>query len=278
MVEGRASVRDTPNRPCIEVREVSHWFQGREPRAGGGVHVLDQLSLTIEPGTFVSLLGPSGCGKTTLLRLMNGLITPAQGEIWVNGSLVSGPPPDVATVFQDHNLLPWRTALHNVEFGLELQKVPVHERQERARQALRMVDLEGFEHSFPHQLSGGMRQRVGLARALSVDPSILFMDEPFGALDAQTRETMQEQLLQIWEKNRKTVAFVTHSIEEAVYLSDRVIVFTARPGRIKADIKVDLPRPRGEQGDELKTSQEAARYRREFWQLLKPEVHAAQGA
>jgi NitT/TauT family transport system ATP-binding protein len=256
----------------IEVREISHWFVAPDGHQHGAVHVLDEVSLDIEAGTFVSFLGPSGCGKTTLLRILNGLIKPIRGTVRVDGAIVDRPPPNVGMVFQDHNLLPWRRTLENVEFGLELAGVKAAERRVRAREAIKTVSLEGFERSFPHQLSGGMRQRVGLARALCLNPEILLMDEPYGALDAQTREVMQDQLLQIWERDRKTVVFVTHSIEEAVYLSDRVIVFTARPGRIKADIRINLPRPRGGRGDEVKTSLEAGQYRRDIWQLLKPEM------
>ena len=227
----------------ISVSGVSHAFVSPDPTQTAPIAVLQNVSLQVESGTFVSLLGPSGCGKTTLLRIMHGLIRPASGEVQVNGRPVQGPPEEAAMVFQDHNLLPWRRAIENVEFGLELAGMSERERRERARSMLAMVGLEGFERAFPHQLSGGMRQRVGLARAWCMDPQILLMDEPFGALDAQARELMQDELLRIWEQDRKTVVFVTHSIDEAIYLADRVLVMDARPGRIKEDLPVDLPRP-----------------------------------
>lgn len=202
------------------------------------------VSLTIDRGTFVTLVGPSGCGKSSLLLSIDGLVAPAGGRILVDGKEVQGPGSDRAMVFQNFALLPWRTVTANVRFGLELQQWKGDDLDERARRFVRLVGLEGFEHHYPHQLSGGMQQRVGIARALAVDPSILLMDEPFGALDAQTRELMATELLRIWEEHKKTALFVTHSIEEAILLGDVVVVMKRNPGRIVDTIDVALPRPR----------------------------------
>ena len=189
---------------------------------------LQDVDLQVMEGEFLSIVGPSGCGKTTFLSVVDGLIPATAGTITVDGREVNAPGPDRAMVFQDASLLPWRTVLGNVVYGLECQRVPAREARERARHFIDMVGLSGFEQHYPHELSGGMQQRVNLARALVMDPQILLMDEPFAALDAQTRELMQEELLQIWLKARKTVLFITHQIDEAIFLSDRVVVFTAR--------------------------------------------------
>ena len=193
---------------------------------------------------FVSIVGPSGCGKTTFLSVVDGLIPATSGQIVVDGDVVAKPGPDRAVVFQDASLLPWRTVLKNIVYGLECQGVNGREANERAAHFIDMVGLRNFEHHYPYELSGGMQQRVNLARALIMDPKILLMDEPFASLDAQTRELMQEELLQIWAKAGKTVLFVTHQIDEAIYLSDRVVVFSGRPGRVKDIIAVDIERPR----------------------------------
>ncbi|RAI39806.1 ABC transporter ATP-binding protein [Rhodoplanes roseus] len=205
---------------------------------------LSDIDLTIEEGQFVSLLGPSGCGKSTLLKIIAGLIPASAGRITIDGKVVDGPGPERAVVFQDYALFPWMTVQDNVEFGLEARAVPAEERRAASAELLRVVGLSDFAQKFPHQLSGGMKQRVSIARALAVKPSLLLMDEPFGALDAQTRQGLQDELLRIWRVYKKTVVFVTHSIEEAIYLSDRIVVMTARPGRIKAVIDVDEERPR----------------------------------
>lgn len=231
-----------PTRAKLQARNVSlEYFQSR---TGTSLLALDRISLDIEEGEFVSIVGPSGCGKTTFLSVVDGLIKATDGEILVDGAPVTRPGPDRAVVFQDASLLPWRTVLENVIYGLECIGVRKREARERARHFIDMVGLAGFEKAYPHELSGGMQQRVNLARALVMDPKILLMDEPFAALDAQTREAMQEELLRIWKKAAKTVLFITHQIDEAVFLSDRVIVFSARPGRLRADIKVELERPR----------------------------------
>jgi len=230
----------------LEVRRLSKiFFEQNDPRKPGLV-ALYNISLTIRKNEFVSLLGPSGCGKTTLIRIIAGLLTADRGEVLVNSQTVNSPGRDRCMVFQQFGLLPWRTVLSNVEFGLEIDGLPREERRALAEKYLELVGLKGFENYYPHQISGGMQQRVGIARALSKQPEILLMDEPFGAVDAQTREQLQEELLKIWAQTETTVVFVTHSIDEAVYLSDRVVVMQARPGRIKEEVKIELPRPRWE--------------------------------
>jgi NitT/TauT family transport system ATP-binding protein len=226
----------------LEAQGVS--LEYGQPGGGSRLLALSGINLTIEENEFVSIVGPSGCGKTTFLAVVDGLIPATGGQILVNGRVVSRPGPDRAVVFQDSSLLPWRTVMKNVIYGLECIGVKRHEARDRAQHFIDMVGLRGFEHHYPYQLSGGMQQRVNLARALVMDPEILLMDEPFAALDAQTREMMQEELLRIWRKSGKTVLFITHQIDEAVFLSDRVIVFSARPGRVKASIDVPLERPR----------------------------------
>ncbi len=248
---------------CCE--NISHVFNQKHRPS---LKVIDHVNLTIEAGTFVSLLGPSGCGKTTLLRMLHGLVHPTSGRVFVSGAPVRKPTPDRAMVFQDHNLLPWKTVKENVVFACRLAGVAYGQREPRAREALTKVGLGEFLDHFPSQLSGGMKQRVGLARALSVTPQVLLMDEPFGALDAQTREVMQEELLRVWESDRKTVVFVTHSIDEAILLSDKVVVMSQRPGTIKEILSIDLPRPRQDARD----LPEWATYRRHLWNALRPEI------
>jgi NitT/TauT family transport system ATP-binding protein len=256
----------------IEIRGISHrYVSGDETRV---FHALSDVSLQIETGTFVSFLGPSGCGKTTLLRIANGLIMPSDGEVVIDGKRVDGPAPDRAMVFQEFNLLPWRTARGNVEFPLEVQGMARGERERVVTRALAQVGLDRFGEFYPHQLSGGMKQRIGLARALSVGPSYLFMDEPFGALDPQIREMMQLELMKLWDSDRKTVVFVTHSVDEAVFLSDRVIMFGTSPGRIIADIAIDLPRPRWVDDEAIKTSATFIQYRNDIWRQLKRQLVA----
>jgi NitT/TauT family transport system ATP-binding protein len=215
-----------------------------QPRTNTRLTALDGVDLEIMDGEFVSIVGPSGCGKTTFLSVVDGLIAATAGRILVSGKVVTKPGPDRAVVFQDASLLPWRTVRDNVVYGLECLNVRRREARARAARFIDMVGLSGFEHHYPYELSGGMQQRVNLARALVVDPEILLMDEPFASLDAQTRELMQEELLQIWVKARKTVLFVTHQIDEAIYLSDRVVVFSGRPGKVKDIIPVAIERPR----------------------------------
>jgi NitT/TauT family transport system ATP-binding protein len=226
----------------LEAQDVR--LEYRVPRRQTTIVALDGVNLKIMDGEFVSIVGPSGCGKTTFLSVVDGLIPASAGRILVDGTQVSEPGPDRAVVFQDASLLPWRTVAGNVVYGLECQGVPAREARERAQRFIDMVGLGGFEQHYPYELSGGMQQRVNLARALVMDPKILLMDEPFASLDAQTRELMQAELLQIWRKAEKTVLFVTHQIDEAIFLSDRVVVFSGRPGKVKDIIAVDIDRPR----------------------------------
>jgi NitT/TauT family transport system ATP-binding protein len=247
----------------LEVRGISKTFR----HAGAGpVPVLRDISLEVADLEFLAVIGPSGCGKSTFLRILDGLIPADAGTIRLNGRPVTGTGQGRGMVFQTFDLFPWRTALGNVEFGLEVQGLPRHERRRRARDYLELVGLSGFERAYPHQLSGGMQQRVGIARALAIRPEILLMDEPFGSLDVQTRDLLQDELLRIWEREQKTVVFVTHSIEEAIYLADRVVVFSPRPAQIDRVVDVAFPRPRRE---ELKTTAEFLELRRQIWELLK---------
>ncbi|ALG11536.1 ABC transporter ATP-binding protein [Kibdelosporangium phytohabitans] len=227
---------------------------------------IEEFSLDVEAGEFVVVVGPSGCGKSTLLDLLGGLTTPTTGRVLVDGEPVTGPGLDRGIVFQQYALLPWRTAQSNVEFGLEATSTPRRARAKRARQFLDLVGLSGFEKRFPHELSGGMRQRVAIARSLAYDPDVLLMDEPFAALDAQTRESLQDELLRIWQRTGKTIVFVTHGIEEAVYLGTRVAVMTSRPGRLKEVLPIDLG-ARSAEAD-LRSSPIFGRYRHEVWSLL----------
>lgn len=239
-----------------------------------GIPVLSGISLQIEKSEFVSIVGASGCGKTTFLRILDGLITPSSGDVLIDGCKVTAPNDRRGFVFQKDSLWPWRTTLDNVLFGLQMQHRPRRESRAIALQLIELVGLKGFESHYPHQLSGGMRQRVNLARALAIDPDVLLMDEPFAALDAQTREVMQLELLRIWSAERKTVVFVTHQIDEAVLLSDRVIVFAARPGRIKEIVDIDLPRPRT---FAMKRTPEFVAIVDRIWKLLEEEVFRSSG-
>jgi len=214
------------------------------PKHGGPIVALENISLDIRDKEFTVIVGPSGCGKTSLLRLVAGLIEPTEGTIWLDDVRVTGPGRDRGMVFQSYTLFPWLTVQQNVEFGLKLRRTPPSERRDIARRFIAQVGLEGFERHYPKQLSGGMMQRVALARALANDPAVLLMDEPFGALDSQTRSLMQELLLDIWQQSSKTVLFITHDIDESILLGDRVYVMTARPGRIKEMVDIDLPRSR----------------------------------
>jgi NitT/TauT family transport system ATP-binding protein len=216
--------------------------------AGQHVAAVDRVSLHIATGEFVSILGPSGCGKTTLLNIVAGFIEPTHGEILLNGRRIQGPGPDRGVVFQSFALFPWKTVLDNVAFGLKMRGIPRDERTRVAREYIALVGLTGSESRFPHELSGGMQQRVGVARVLANNPELMLMDEPFASVDAQTRMTLQEELTRIWEARQPTILFVTHDVEEAVFLANRVIVLSARPGRIRDTVQVDLPRPRSWHG------------------------------
>jgi NitT/TauT family transport system ATP-binding protein len=234
-----------PSASGIDIQGTSKIFarRGADGRTGA-LRVLDDVSFHIDPHEFVAVIGPSGCGKTTLLRMVAGLERFDAGTILVDDRPVTGPGDERAMVFQHASLLPWLDVISNIAFGLKLRGISRTDRFEHAGRLLDLVGLTGFEHSYPKELSGGMQQRVGLARALAVDPSYLLMDEPFGSLDEITRRGMQTELMQIWSKQRKAAMFVTHSVDEAVILSDRVVVLSARPGRVVADIAIDLPRPR----------------------------------
>lgn len=247
----------------LAVRNVTKTF--RTP--AGSLPVLVGQSLNVGDREFLALLGPSGCGKSTLLRIIDGLVQPDSGQVIQDGRDVTGRTGfGKAMVFQTFDLFPWRTVLDNVAFGLEVRGVDRKTRHERARRLIEQVGLAGFERSFPRQLSGGMQQRVGIARALAVDPDILLMDEPFGALDVMTREVLQDELLGIWQQDRKTVVFVTHGVEEALYLADRVVIYSPRPARVCADLTVPFPRPRSE---ETRWLPAFAEMRREIGEILK---------
>jgi NitT/TauT family transport system ATP-binding protein len=240
-------------------------------RAGRTVEALADVALTVEAEEFVALLGPSGCGKSTLLNLIAGLSSPTSGQVWFDGEPPAGRTV-AAMVFQEFALFPWRTVQRNVEFGLEEARVPADERARRAGRYIELTGLVGFETRYPHQLSGGMRQRVGIARALAVEPAVLLMDEPFSALDAQTRQLMQEELLGIWERTRKTILYVTHNIQEAVYMADRVVVLSRRPGQVLAEVKIELDRPRTEAMIGEPAFVQAAE---RIWQLIKAQAREA---
>ena len=249
--------------PIVTTRGISKVY-------GGRIHALEDINLEFRRGELTSLLGPSGCGKTTLLKIIAGLLEPTGGEVEVDGRPVSGPGPERAFVFQDFALMPWATVLRNVAFGLELQAIPPAEREERARHYIGQVGLGGFEEVYPHQLSGGMRQRVGLARALAVNAEVLLMDEPFSAVDEQTRRKFQEDLIRLREVERKTFILVTHSIEEAVYLSDRIVLLTPHPGRVGEVIDPDIPR--GGDPDAIRRSPVYLDLIDEIWAGLKKYV------
>ena len=256
----------------ISFREVCHTY--RPPR-GRSVLALEGVSLDVRDGEFLALLGPSGCGKSTLLYLLGGFIPVEGGTITVGGKPVDGPNPDRGIVFQHFALFPWKTVRENILYGLEKQGMPKAEREKRAQEFVELVHLKGFEDSYPSQLSGGMRQRVAIARTLAVEPEILLMDEPFGALDAQTRALMHEELLAIMRRAPKTVVFVTHDVREAVYLADRVAVMSARPGRVKEI--VDTKFTSNARGEELLQTREFADKVDHLWKLVRDEAIRAQG-
>jgi NitT/TauT family transport system ATP-binding protein len=252
-----------PAEAIVEVREVHKTYES-------GVEALRNVGISIPSGRLTTFLGPSGCGKTTLLKIIAGLLPPSSGEIWVKGRKVDGPGPERAFVFQDFALLPWANVLRNVAFGLELKAVPRDQRFDVARGYIDKVGLKGFESRYPHQLSGGMRQRVGLARALAVDADIILMDEPFSSVDEQTRRKFQEELLDLLKLEKKTVIFVTHSIEEAAYLSDQIILLSQRPGTVSKVIRPQIARDKGP--DEIRRDKHYLDAVDEIWQILKQYV------
>jgi NitT/TauT family transport system ATP-binding protein len=246
--------------PVVQVQGVTKYYDG-------GIHALDDIHLDFPKGKMTTLLGPSGCGKTTLLKIIAGLLEKSAGEVLVNGQPITGPGPERAFVFQDFALMPWATVLRNVAFGLELRGDNKAEREKLGRQYIEKVGLAGFEDRFPHELSGGMRQRVGLARALAVNADVLLMDEPFSAVDEQTRRQFQEDLLHLLAHENKSVIFVTHSIEEAVYVSDQIVLLSPRPGRISKIIPVELDRTAS--SDEIRRHEVYLDTVEEIWQMLK---------
>ncbi|RJS71478.1 ABC transporter ATP-binding protein [Methanophagales archaeon] len=245
----------------LEIRNLTKTFSTEEGEMGA----LEDINIEVTPAEFLCIIGPSGCGKTTLLRMVAGLDHPSSGEIILDGKEVKGPSPDRGMVFQEFSLFPWRTVLKNVEFGLEIKGVGGKARGEIAEKYIELVGLQGFENHYPYELSGGMKQRVAIARALATEPAILLMDEPFGSVDAQTRNVLQEELLEIWKRTKKTILFVTHSVDEAVYLADRVAVMSARPGCLVKCLAVNIPRPR------KRTSLEANEFREKLLMLLSLE-------
>ncbi len=275
---------DSP-REKIRARGLEKVFQVRGSRQAGGPRreraagsqyvALRDFDLDVREGEFLAVVGPSGCGKTTFLNFVGGLDHPDSGELLLDDRPITGPGLDRGVVFQQYALFPWRTALENVAFGLEVKGVARRDRLDRARRYLRLVGLGAFTDRYPHELSGGMKQRVALARALAFDPDVLLMDEPFAALDTQTREILQRELLRIWQRTHKTVIFITHSIEEAVFLAQRVAVMTAGPGRVKEIVDIDLPPVRSREED-IRSSAAFSAYRHGLWELLREEVAKAQ--
>jgi NitT/TauT family transport system ATP-binding protein len=255
--------------PNLIVRNLVKRF----PVSGGPpLLALDGVNLSIERGEFVAFVGPSGCGKTTLLRIIQGLEAASGGEILIDGKPISGPGHDRGFVFQQYGLLPWMTATENIGFALQAKGVPADKHDELSSRVLETVGLEGFGSRYPHQLSGGMQQRVGIARALAIEPDMLLLDEPFGALDALTREVLQNEMLDLSERMGKTILFVTHSVDEAVYLADRVVVMSPRPGRIREIVPINLERPRAQLGEKLRDTREYAEKRRSLWEHLMDMV------
>ena len=255
----------TDDRMALRARGVRFNYSDQATREE--LLAIERIDLEIPKGQFVSIVGPSGCGKSTFLKIVNGLLPGYEGEIEILSPATRGSAH--AMVFQDAALFPWYSVLSNVAYGLMCQGVPRKEAQKRAMPLIKMVGLAGFESKYPYQLSGGMQQRANLARALTVDPELLLMDEPFAALDAQTRELMQAELLRIWAQARKTVLFITHQIDEAIYLADRVLVMSARPGRILADIPIDLPRPRELR---VKRTPDFVRFADQVWELIAVQL------
>ena len=256
--------------PAIELKGIRKTFVLSDDKNAQKVLALDGIDLTINLGEFLTIIGPSGCGKTTLLRIMASLAMPDEGEVIVAGEAVTEPGIKRAMVFQTFGLFPWKTVIDNVMFPLTVRKFPVAQAREIAMTQIKQVGLEKFTKAFPHQLSGGMQQRVGLARALSTGADILLMDEPFGAIDAQTRELMQEELMRIWQEEQKTVVFITHDLDEAVMLADRVLLMSRGPGRVRELIPVDLPRPRTDY--DVRAHEEFIRVRAHLWHELRNDL------
>lgn len=266
-------VAEPKHGPKIEVRGLTKYFRWETKGRRQELLVLEDVELTVAHNEFVAVIGPSGCGKTTLLRTIAGLAEVDTGEIRIDGERKTGPGPERAMVFQSFGLFPWKTVLDNVKFPLHVRKVPDTQAEDAARRELKRVGLDGFEHHHPHQLSGGMQQRVGLARALATDADILLMDEPFGSIDAQTRTLMQEELLQLCGELTKTVLFVTHDLDEALLLADRVIVLSRGPGKVREAVEVELPRPRW--GHNIRGDRNFVEARDRIWSLLRQDLTEA---
>lgn len=261
----------------VQVREVTKSFKSRKRDVPDQLlRVLGGVTFDLQRGTFTSIIGPSGCGKTTLLRIIDGLIKPDSGKVIFNGEAVVAPPERMGFVFQQFGLLPWRTVIKNVEFGLELKGIDPYERKEIAQKFIEIVGLKGFENHYAHEISAGMQQRVGLARALAIDPDVLLMDEPFASIDMQTREILQQQLLRIVKGEvKKTTLFVTHNVDEAIYLSDEILLLGTHPAEVKDTIKVNLPKDRWNY--DIRTVPEYAELRSRIWKFLEKEILAASG-
>ncbi|TKI04293.1 ABC transporter ATP-binding protein [Martelella alba] len=251
---------------ALTISSLSKTFKTNQ---GKSLLALEEINLTIEEGEFVAIVGASGSGKSTLLRIISGLMEASSGHVQAYGKTISAPGADRAMVFQRDCLLPWKSVIDNVAYGLTLSGVRKREAHRRVQRYIDVAGLKGFEHAYPHQLSGGMRQRANVARAMAMDPKLLMMDEPFAALDSQTREIMQAELLRIWEDSRKTVLMITHQIDEAVYLADRIVVFSARPGKVKQSITVPFPRPRTLH---LKRTPEFGAIVDKIWEMIEEEV------
>ncbi len=258
--------------PKIQISDLRKLFRSAD---GGEVLALDGVSLAVRPAEFVTVVGPSGCGKSTLLYILAGFVPPTAGQVLVDGNPVAGPGVDRGIVFQEYALFPWLSVMQNITYGLEMKGMPRPEREEVARRYVKLIGLEGFEGKFPRELSGGMKQRVAIARTLAYEPEVLLLDEPFGALDAQTRELMQDELLRIWQATRKSVVMITHDVSEAVYLSQRVCVMSRRPGRILAEFPVALDRagPR----EDVILSPAYTEIRNRVWLEVRREVLGASG-
>lgn len=249
----------------IEIKNITKIFEDKN----GGVTALKDLSINIKDGEFISIVGASGCGKTTLLNLIAGFEKPDKGQIFLDNQIIDSVNPDCGMIFQQYALFPWKTVWQNIDFGLKMKRLSKSERNEVVSQYINLIGLTGFEKHYPHQLSGGMKQRVSIARSLITNPKVMLLDEPFAALDAMTRQILQEQLLQIYEKYRKTILFITHSIDEALLLASRIIVMTARPGKIAKEIINDLPYPRN---IDVQLSRDYMKLKRIIWSIVQDEV------
>ena len=273
MQQTQANGRESGQAGGFAKMQADHLYKRFDnSQTGESIEVLEDVSMSVAPGEFLSIVGPSGCGKTTLLRIFAGLIPLSDGRVLHNGAPITAPSPSVGFVFQSDNLMPWRTVWENIALGPELRGESKKAYGPRIEQMIELVGLEGFDRYYPHQLSGGMRQRVNLARALAIEPDVLLMDEPFAALDAQTREIMQDELLRIWRATHNTVIFITHQIDEALFLADRLLILAARPGRVQEILDVDIPRPRSL---EIKRNARFTELADHVWHGIERQVRAS---